>query len=247
MSRIGVLGGMGPSATVDFMEKIIQLTPATRDQEHLPVIVANLPHVPDRSSAILGTGPDPLRALLTGIDVLNDAHVGVIAIPCNSSHHWYAQIAAHSRAPVIHIAQSCAAAIPAQRDDGPVRVAVLATRGALASGFYQQALRERGIDFLVPDASTGQDHVDACIRAVKGGDVQAGAAAFGRALEALAATGATAVIMGCTELPIAAQAAQAARAAELTPLTLVDSSLELARATVAFALDKGWNKPAWVS
>ena len=50
--------------------------------------------------------------------------------------------------------------------------------------------------------------------------------------------------MGCTELPIAAQAA---RAAELTPLTLVDSSLELARATVAFALDKGWNKPAWVS
>jgi len=247
MSRIGVLGGMGPSATVDFMEKIIQLTPATRDQEHLPVIVANLPHVPDRSSAILGMGPDPLDALLAGIDVLNDAHVGVIAIPCNSSHHWYAQIAAHSRAPVIHIAQSCVAAIATQSEDRPVRVAVLATRGALASGFYQQALRERGIDFLVPDAATGQDHVDACIRAVKGGDVRAGATAFAHALEALAATGATAVIMGCTELPIAAQAAQAARAAELTPLTLVDSSLELARATVAFALDKGWNKPAWVS
>jgi len=121
---------------------------------------------------------------------------------------------------------------------------VLATRGALASGFYQQALRERGIDFLVPDAATGQDHVDACIRAVKGGDVQAGAAAFRRALEALSATGATAVIMGCTELPIAAQAAHAV---EHTPLALVDSSLELARATVAFALDKGWNKPTWVS
>lgn len=244
MSRIGVLGGMGPSATVDFMDKIIQLTPATRDQEHLPVIVANLPHVPDRSSAILGTGPDPLDALLAGIDVLNDANVGVIAIPCNSSHHWYAQIAAHSRAPVIHIAQSCVAAIATASEDRPVRVAVLATRGALASGFYQHALRERGIDFLVPDAATGQDHVDACIRAVKGGDVPAGAAAFGRALEALAATGATAVIMGCTELPIAAQAAHAA---EHTPLALVDSSLELARATVAFALDKGWNKPTWVS
>jgi aspartate racemase len=238
MSRIGVLGGMGPSATVDFMEKIIQLTPATRDQEHLPVIVANLPHVPDRSSAILGTGPDPLGALLAGIDVLNDIGVGVIAIPCNSSHHWYAQMVEHSRAPVIHIAQSCVAAIattPGER---------LATRGALASGFYQQALRERGIDFLVPDATTGQDHVDACIRAVKGGDVQAGAAAFELALEALSATGATVVIMGCTELPIAAKAANAAGH---STLMLIDSSLELARATVAFALDKGWNKPTWVS
>jgi aspartate racemase len=244
MSRIGVLGGMGPSATVDFMEKIIQLTPATRDQEHLPVIVANLPHVPDRSSAILGTGPDPLSALLAGIDVLNDIGVGVIAIPCNSSHHWYAQMVEHSRAPVIHIAQSCVAAIATAPSERPVRVAVLATRGALASGFYQQALRERGIDFLVPDATTGQDHVDACIRAVKGGDVQAGAAAFELALEALAATGATAVIMGCTELPIAAKAANAAGH---SALTLIDSSLELARATVAFALDKGWNKPTWVS
>jgi aspartate racemase len=244
MSRIGVLGGMGPSATVDFMEKIIQLTPATRDQEHLPVIVANLPHVPDRSSAILGTGPDPLSALLAGIDVLNVIGVGVIAIPCNSSHHWYAQMVEHSRAPVIHIAQSCVAAIATVPNERPVRVAVLATRGALASGFYQQALRDRGIDFLVPDATTGQDHVDACIRAVKGGDVQAGAVAFERALEALAATGATAVIMGCTELPIAAKAANAA---EHSALTLIDSSLELARATVAFALDKGWNKPTWVS
>ncbi|WP_440533825.1 aspartate/glutamate racemase family protein [Variovorax sp. YR566] len=244
MSRIGVLGGMGPSATVDFMEKIIQLTPATRDQEHLPVIVANLPHVPDRSSAILGTGPDPLGALLAGIDVLNDIGVGVIAIPCNSSHHWYAQMVEHSRAPVIHIAQSCVAAIATTPGERPVRVAVLATRGALASGFYQQALRERGIDFLVPDATNGQDHVDACIRAVKGGDVQAGAAAFELALEALSATGATVVIMGCTELPIAAKAANAAGH---STLMLIDSSLELARATVAFALDKGWNKPTWVS
>lgn len=244
MSRIGVLGGMGPSATVDFMEKIIQLTPATRDQEHLPVIVANLPHVPDRSSAILGTGPDPLSALLAGIDVLNDIGVGVIAIPCNSSHHWYAQMVEHSRAPVIHIAQSCVAAIATTPGERPVRVAVLATRGALASGFYQQALRERGIDFLVPDATNGQDHVDACIRAVKGGDVQAGAAAFELALEALSATGATVVIMGCTELPIAAKTANAAGH---STLMLIDSSLELARATVAFALDKGWNKPTWVS
>lgn len=238
MSRIGILGGMGPSATVDFMDKLVQLTPATRDQDHLPVIVASLPHVPDRSSAILGTGADPLPALLANVDLLNHIGVGVVAIPCNSSHHWYPQIAERSRAPVIHIAQCCVAAVAATPR---ARVAVLATRGALASGFYQSALRERGIAFFVPDSTTGQDDVDACIRAVKAGDVPAGTAALDRALAAIAAAGATAVIMGCTEIPIAA------RAAAPTPLTLVDSSLELARATVAFALDKGWNRPAWVS
>jgi len=229
---------MGPSATVDFMDKVIQLTPAARDQEHLPMIVANLPHVPDRSSAILGEGEDPLPALLAGIDMLNSIGVGVIAIPCNSSHHWYAQMAARSRAPILHIAQACVAAVPAAPQ---ARVAVLATRGALRSGFYQAALRERGIDFLVPDSATGQDHVDACIRAVKSGDVQAGTRALDRALAAIAATGATAVIMGCTEIPIAA------RACAPTPLALIDSSLELARTTVGFAMDKGWNKPTWVS
>lgn len=238
MSLIGVLGGMGPSATVDFMAKIIQLTPATRDQEHLPVIIANLPHVPDRSSAILGRGEDPLPALLRGIDMLNQAKVGVLAIPCNSSHHWYTEMAERSDAPIIHIAQACVAAIPASHQG---RIAVLATRGALASGFYQEALRARGLEFVVPDESTTQHQVDACIKAIKAGDIVGGTVALDAVLTTVAAAGATAAILGCTELPVAA------RAAQRTSMVLIDSSLELARATVTFALDKGWNQPTWLS
>lgn len=238
MSRIGILGGMGPSATVDFMDKIIQLTPAACDQEHLPVIIANLPHVPDRSSAILGRGEDPLPALLRGIDLLNQIEVGVLAIPCNSSHHWYAQMAERSRAPIIHIAQACVAAIPAVPQ---ARIAVLATRGALASGFYQAALQARGLEFMVPDGHGVQNHVDTCIKAIKGGDMRNGTAALNEALAAMASAGATAAILGCTELPVAA------RAATPTSMALIDSSLELARATVAYALDKGWNQPTWHS
>ena len=71
MSRIGVFGGMGPSATVDFLDKLVKLTPAARDQDHLPVIVASLPHIHDRSSAILGHGRDPLPQLLAGIEMLS--------------------------------------------------------------------------------------------------------------------------------------------------------------------------------
>lgn len=234
MSRIGVFGGMGPAATVDFMEKLVQLTPAMRDQEHFPVIVASLPHIADRSASILNQGPDPLPALLAGIDLLNHVGVGVVAIACNSAHHWYAQMAARSQAPIIHIAQACVAAVPLSC---ALRVAVLGTRGALQSGFYQDALRHRGIAFTVPDA-IGQAHVDECIRLVKAGDLTAGTCAFEQAIAPLAGRGVSVVIMGCTELPIAA------RDARVTSLQLIDSTLELARATVGFALAKGWNKPA---
>jgi aspartate racemase len=236
MSSIGVFGGMGPSATVDFMDKLVQLTPARRDQEHLPVIVASLPHIPDRSRSILGQGPDPLPLLLKGVEFLNGAGVGVIAIPCNSSHHWYEQMSRASKAPILHIARSCVAAIG---EEGPQRVAIFATRGALASGFYQRALQERGIAYLVPDPEAAQTLVDNCIREVKAGDGVAGGASLGQAFKLALDQGATTVIMGCTEIPIAARHAPA------NGLRLVDSSLELARASVSYALERGWNKPGW--
>jgi len=235
MSRIGVFGGMGPAATVDFMDKLVQLTPAKRDQEHLPVIVASLPHVHDRSRAILGVGPDPLPQLLAGIDFLNTAQVGVVAIPCNSSHHWYAQMSERSKAPILHIAQACVAAF----EDVSLKVAIFATRGALASGFYQAALRQRGIDYLVPPADGAQGNVDDCIRYIKAGEMAEGAAALDEALKWARTQRAGAVIMGCTEIPIAA------RQAKVRGLQLVDSSLELARATVNYALERGWNRPSW--
>lgn len=241
MSRIGVFGGMGPQATVDFMDKLVRLTPATRDQEHLPVVVASLPHIHDRSRAILGTGRDPLPMLLSGIDFLNTCGVGVIAIPCNSSHHWYEQMQARSSVPILHIARACVAAMAPPA----AAVAVLATRGALASGFYQQALADRGIDYLVLDADTAQVEVDHCIREIKAGNMQAGGAHLARALIDARARGASDVIMGCTEIPIAAQ--YMGGAAGDAPLTLVDSSLELARASVNYALERGWNRAGWDS
>ena len=238
MSRIGVFGGMGPSATVDFMDKLVRLTPATRDQDHLPVIVASLPHIHDRSSAILGSGKDPLPQLLAGIEMLNEAGVGVIAIPCNSSHHWYDEMSRCSKVPVLHIAKACVESIAVGADQ---RVAVFATRGALASGFYQRELQARGIEFMVPDADGAQGRVDACIREIKAGNMDAGGKQLALACEEAARHGATTLIMGCTEIPIAS------RYADMSGLRLVDSSLELARASVNFALARGWNRTGWDS
>lgn len=238
MSRIGVFGGMGPLATVDFMEKLVRLTPAGRDQDHIPIFVANLPHIHDRSSAILGVGRDPLPQLLEGIDLLNHAGVGVIAIPCNSSHHWFTQLSVHSKAPLLHIAEASVSALPAT---GSGCVAIFATRGALASGFYQRALEARGVNYFLPPADGAQTDVDLCIREIKAGHFEPGGRALGRACLAAAAAGATALIMGCTEIPIAS------RHTDTAGLLLIDSSLELARASVAYALERGWNRSGWDS
>ncbi|MFL9902087.1 amino acid racemase [Paraburkholderia fungorum] len=232
MPLIGILGGMGPLATVDFMAKVVQLTDAACDQQHLPMLIANLPHVADRSRAILGDGEDCLDGLLDGIDLLNRNGVGLITVPCNSAHHWYAQMRARSAAPMLHIADASLAAVPATAR----RVAVLGTGGTLVSGFYQAALAARDIEPLVPDADM-QQRIAACIHAVKAGALERAAGELAVVLDVLAAQGVRAAVMGCTEIPLAA------RLLPDPPLTLIDSSLELARATVSFAVARGWNRP----
>jgi len=231
MTCIGVLGGMGPAATVDFMSKLVSLTPASCDQEHLPVVVANLPHIPDRSAAILGCGPTPLPVLMRSIQLLNDAGAGVIAIPCNSSHHWYAEMCAESHAPILHIAEACVRRLPADTR----QTLVLATRGTLASGFYQRELEANGLRWSIPDAITEQGFVDDCIRFVKCGNRAAGAASLQDLFDRARKRGIDTAILGCTELPIAAIGTDS------RGLLLIDSSLELARSVVDYGVRSGWN------
>ncbi|MGS0891513.1 aspartate/glutamate racemase family protein [Burkholderia stagnalis] len=233
MALIGVLGGMGPLATVDFMHRVIGLTRAGCDQEHLPMIVANLTRTPDRSRAIVSGGPDPLPALLDGVDLLNRCGVDVIAIPCNSAHHWYAPLRERSAAPILHIVDASVAALPG----GVRRVALLATGGTLVSGFYQAALRARGFEPVMPGAGAQRD-ISACIAAVKAGRIELAARQLARALATLARRDVGVAVMGCTEIPIAA------RALRDSPFVLVDSTQELARATVAYAVDRGWGAVA---
>ena len=236
MNKIGVLGGMGPAATADFLTKLVQLTPATCDQEHLPVVVANLPHVPDRSRAILGLGPDPLPAMFASIDLLVNAGCGVIAVPCNTSHHWHSDFSKYSPVPVLHIAQACVEAVGRART-----TAILGTRGCLQSGFYQRTITEHGGLCYVPDGQTVQPLVDATIAAVKAGDLTGGARYLEQVLRSLVDKGVNAAVLACTELPLAASCCDPA---SHTGMTLVDSTLELARASVQYGLDRGWNLPS---
>ncbi|EXJ14834.1 cysteate racemase [Imhoffiella purpurea] len=231
MPCLGVLGGMGPAATVDFMSKLVALTPASHDQEHLPVLVASLPQIPDRSAAILGQGKDPLPALLEGLRLLNQAGVGLITIPCATSHHWYDNLSAQSKAPILHIARATA-----QRIAQGGHAMLLATRGTIASGFFRDELIAQGMTVEIPDPETEQITVDDCIRLVKEGRAPSANQLMERLLERADARGIRTFILGCTELPLAA------RGIARDGLTLIDSTLELARQAVEHGLRQGWNR-----
>jgi aspartate racemase len=120
--------------------------------------------------------------------------------------------------------------------DSVRRVAVLGTGGTLVSGFYQAALAARGIEPVVPDANM-QQQIAACIHEVKAGALKHAAGHLALVLDKLAAQDVRVAVMACTEIPLAA------RHLPDSPLTLIDSSLELARATVSFAVARGWNRP----
>ena len=88
LPRIGVLGGMGPLATADFLAKLAHATPAVRDQDHFPVTVDSTPQIPDRVAALQGRGLDPLPALVAAADRLAAAGCALVAMPCNTAHLW---------------------------------------------------------------------------------------------------------------------------------------------------------------
>ena len=132
---LGVLGGMGPLATVEFLRKLIEHTPARVDQEHIPCITYSVPQVPCRVTAILDGGPSPLPAMLKGINVLERAGVSAIAIPCVTAHHWFDEMTAATRLPILHIAKATIEVLATNADPGHC-VGVLATRATLQAGTF---------------------------------------------------------------------------------------------------------------
>ena len=227
MSRlVGILGGMGPLATVDLMAKIIAHTPAARDQDHVPVIAWNVPQVPDRQRALAGDGPSPLPAMQEGIARLNDAGATCIAIACNTAHHWHAELQAASSAPILHIARITLDVLRREQVAGPV--GLIATHGTLAAGLYQDLLEAAGIECLLPDAQQMDTlFVPGCY-AIKRGAVSEGGYLLDALADALVARGAARLLLACTEVPVGLE-----RIASPLLSVCIDPTLALAHACIA--------------
>ena len=221
---LGVLGGMGPLATVDFLQKLIEETPARVDQEHIPVIAYSVPQIPDRPAAITGTGESPLPHMLEGVLTLKRAGATAIAIACNTAHYWYDDLVAQGGLPILHIADAACAAL-----NGVQRVGLLATQGTVAAGFYQSRLKARGVECLLSSDDDQRTLVLPAIECVKRTDLVQAHALATRAAQSLLDRGAQAIIMGCTEIPLALEYRSSAVSAHC-----IDATRALARACVAW-------------
>lgn len=199
---LGVLGGMGPLATTDFMKKVIGHTPARSDQHHIPMVVLSDPGVPDRTEAICGAGPDPWPLLLRGARTLASAGVDLVAMPCNTAHHWFERLAEAVPMRWLHIADAAGEEI-GRLPRVERRVGLLASSGTVASGVYFKRLAGLGIQWYLPLATEQQSLVDASMRAIKSGDVKRGARLLATIEQRLVERGATAIVLACTEFPVA--------------------------------------------
>jgi aspartate racemase len=225
---LGVLGGMGPLASAEFMRRLTLLTPADRDQDHIPAVLWSDPRVPDRTAARLGQGEDPLPALLRGIRGLEAAGCGAIAIPCNTAHGWFEPMQAATRLPILHIVDAAATEL-ARLGVTRGRIGVMGTAATLAMRLYQQRLEGRGYDCLVPSEAEMARLVIPGIAEVKANRVAEAHAPLAEAARALAARGAQAVVLGCTEVPLGIAAGPP------LPFPVCDTLDALARAAIGWA------------
>lgn len=221
---LGVLGGMGPMATVDFMGKLVAATPAACDQDHPDALVLQASDIPDRTRAILGDGPDPLPAMLAALRRLEAAGATRIAIPCNTAHHWHGALQARTALPILHIVDAVTAALAA-RDCRGGPIGILASDGTLKAGIYPERLARHGFACRAP---ADQAAVMRAIRLVKAGAVAEASLILRGQAEALVAAGCARVVLACTEIPVAL----ATPGAALAPM-LLDATEALARACVA--------------
>ena len=221
MSKVlGVLGGMGPAATLDFLTKIQAFTPAKKDQDHIRVLVDINPQVPDRNDPF--AKPGPILAEMAG--ALGGAGADLLAIACNTAHVPAGLISRSAGLPLIDMIATSARAA---RDTGARRAGVLGTRDAVKLYHEYLAAQGMGLVTLPPEAQTG---FMTLLNMIKAGDRSAGVRqGMADLAQILVSEGAEAIIAGCTEVPLV-----------LTPsevsVPLLDASELLARRCVNICL-----------
>jgi aspartate racemase len=227
---IGILGGMGPAATADLYLEIIRLTPAERDQEHLPVLIYSNPKVPDRTKAILEGAEDPLPVMLESARVLERGGAGVLAIPCNAAHYFLPQLQEQVSTRILNMLEETLLCFQTQQPQGR-SIGLLATTGTVHSGIYRSVFTARGIDLLIPN-DADQERVHSGIQTVKAGaHDQKTQEMFHSVGASLVQAGAQAVILGCTEIPLSFNP-------EAVDFLVLNPTRILAQAAVDWALGK---------
>ena len=198
---IGILGGMGPEATIDLFYKIIKFTPAEKDQDHLRIIIDNNPKIPDRTAAILGKGEDPLPALQETARNLEKAGADFIIIPCNTAHYFLPLIQESVKIPILNMIEETAKETQ-KRIPQLQKVGLLASIGIYETEIYHQQFKKFNIVVISPEEKDKEEVMDA-IYAVKAGDLSNEVKGnIIKIAQKLIDKEAEVIIAGCTEIPL---------------------------------------------
>lgn len=230
---LGVLGGMGPMAAADFFKKLIEETPAQRDQDHVPVIVYSVPQIPSRDKALTRNGESPLPQMLAGMKILREANAKCVAIPCNTAHFWYDELRTGGGLPILHIVDAVCDEMTG-RGRASDSVGLLCTEATLAARIYHDRLLKHGIEPVVNLPHERDEFINPAIDLVKMGRLEEAGRAVERAVARLFERGVQTLVLGCTEIPVALEAV---RFPEMEKC--IDATRALARASVAWSLGSG--------
>jgi len=225
---VGIIGGMGPEATVDLMQRVIQATPAHDDQDHLRMLVDNNPKVPSRIKALIeGAGEDPVPVLVQMARDLERWGADFLAIPCNTAHHLHPAVQAAVGVPVLNMIELTAGRIRQETPDVR-KVGVLASTAVIRTDLYGESFARRGVEVVHP-GDKSQDQVLAAIRAIKAQTFSSASLdALNRAVDDIARE-AEVILIACTELSVIAKKLQLS-------VATCDSAQVLAEAIVAEAM-----------
>ncbi|NLY77159.1 MAG: aspartate/glutamate racemase family protein [Tissierellia bacterium] len=200
---LGVIGGMGPLATCNFFEKIIRLTSADRDQEHIHVIIDNNTNIPDRTDFILGKGEDPRTELIRSAMRLELAGADYIAIPCNTAHYFYEDIIKFTKAKVLNMVEETAIYLKKNHREHK-NFLLLATKGTYSSQIYKKTFEKHGLNIIVPD-NEDRDTIMEWIYGVKSSVFDVTAKDFETLIDKYNHNKDIPAILGCTELSTLAE------------------------------------------
>ena len=193
--RLGVIGGLGPMATAYYMELMIRMTDAKRDQDHPEVIIMNVPSIPDRTAFILGKSQaNPCGPMVELGRQLKGLGCSVVATPCVTAHYFHETLQEQIGLPVIHVIRRTAELL---RQAGIRRVGLMATDGTVCSGIFQRQVEEQGMELVLPTEAGQKGVMTLIYDQVKAG-IQPDMDLFAAIRDDLRCSGAEVIVLGCT-------------------------------------------------
>ncbi len=196
---LGILGGVGPMATVYFYELLTSLTDAKCDQDHIDIVISSRATTPDRTAFITGASKEnPLDAMIPDAKKLEQFGADLIAIPCNTAHYFYDELARAVDVPILNIIGET---VNALKSEGVRRFGLLATDGTVGSNTYQRYCSEHDIECVIPDAQRQERVMSLIYEQIKCGK-PANMESFYEIAHSMRSLGCERLVLGCTELSL---------------------------------------------